>query len=300
MGPEKTSDPFMEIAPADSPAPSATLAPSSQNQQQPGAYQPGAYQPAATSGSGNVPQPVDTNAGAAAYVGAQPYSGAYTYGGAYGGGYANNYTNPYGPVSYAQPYNSAYTPYPSYSRAAFVAGATNPPTQYQPAGTTTTLTAAGVRAAGTTMLNSVQEAMARFARVSAMIDDVLRHLHMLFDAIFGLGYTLGAVHAETRLWLAVKTGPVAAITRAVRSVSSIWRLLTLFFLSPMAGRYSPIALVLRILGLVPEHLADNSFPQNQPFQSSEFFQTDENPEYTDPVDNHTNTAQNFRNGASNM
>lgn len=94
--------------------------------------------------------------------------------------------------------------------------------------------------------------MTRFARVSALIDDVLRHLHMLFDAVFGLGYSIGAVRAETRMWLAVKTGPVAIASRMFRTVASVWRLLTLFFLSPMAGRFSPVALVLRILGLVPD------------------------------------------------
>lgn len=106
--------------------------------------------------------------------------------------------------------------------------------------------------AGTQVLNSMHDAMTRFARVSTLIDDVLRHLHMLFDAVFGLGYSVGAVREEARMWLAVKSGPVALIWRALRTALSVWRVLCIFFMSPMAGRYSPVALVLRILGLVPE------------------------------------------------
>lgn len=291
MGPETASDPFTEDTRTNSQVPQTTSTPSAQNQQSVG------NQPTATTGASYVVPPGETNVGTPTYGGAQPYGGGYPYSSAFAGSYANNYANPYGNVSYAQPYAPAYGAYPTYSRAAFAA--TNPSAQYQSTGTTTAVTAGGVRAAGTTMLNSLQEAMARFARVSALVDDVLRHLHMLFDAIFGLGYTLGAVHAEARLWFAVKTGPVAAFTRAIRSVASVWRLLTLFFLSPMAGRFSPVALVLRILGLVPEDLSD-VYPQNEPFQSSDFFQADDNPDRTDPDSDNMNSSQNIRNSTSNM
>lgn len=102
------------------------------------------------------------------------------------------------------------------------------------------------------VLSGMHDAMSRFARVSSMIEDVLRNLHMLFDAVFGLGYSLGAFRQEARMWLAIKTGPVGFVARVLKRASNVWRLLCLFFMSPMAGRFSPVALVLRILGLVPE------------------------------------------------
>lgn len=102
------------------------------------------------------------------------------------------------------------------------------------------------------VMSGMNDAMARFARVSSMIEDVLRNLHMLFDALFGLGYSLNAFRHEAKMWLSAKTGPFAVVAKIMRRASSVWRLLCLFFMSPLAGRFSPIALVLRILGLVPE------------------------------------------------
>lgn len=98
--------------------------------------------------------------------------------------------------------------------------------------------------------------MARFARVSALLEDVLRHLHMLFDAVFGLAYSVGALRHEVGGWLACKHGPTAAILRLLRRLGGggLWRVLYLVLLSPAAGRFSPVALVLRILGLVPEEV----------------------------------------------
>ncbi|PXF43397.1 hypothetical protein BWQ96_06892 [Gracilariopsis chorda] len=102
------------------------------------------------------------------------------------------------------------------------------------------------------VMSGMHDAMARFARVSSMIEDILRNLHMLFDALFGLGYSLSAFRHEAKMWLSVKTGPLAVVAKIVRRASNVWRLLCLFFMSPLAGRFSPVALVLRILGLVPE------------------------------------------------
>jgi hypothetical protein len=99
----------------------------------------------------------------------------------------------------------------------------------------------------------MQEAMQRFARVSALMEEVLRNLHMLFDGVFGLGYSIGAFHQEASRWLAIKSGPVALLKRIVAHVARLWRLVALFLCSPMAGRFSPVALVLRILGVVPEY-----------------------------------------------
>lgn len=148
---------------------------------------------------------------------------------AYGNAYNPNYASPYGA------YNTGYNPgYPRQPFAQMGQMASN------------------ARETSTMVLTSMHDAMARFARVSSMIEDVLRNLHMLFDAVFGLGYSLGAFQQEARLWMAIKTGPVGVVARVLRRALSIWRLLCLFFVSPLAGRFSPVALVLRILGLVPE------------------------------------------------
>lgn len=152
------------------------------------------------------------------------------YAGAYGNVYNNGYSSGY--PGYGMPYANGY-----------------PSIQRQSAATQL---ASGARETGAMVLSGMQEAMSRFARVSALIEEVLRHLHMLFDALFGLGFSIGAFRQEASLWLAIKTGPVGYLARLVRRASNVWRLLCLFFMSPMAGRFSPVALVLRILGLVPE------------------------------------------------
>lgn len=159
---------------------------------------------------------------------------------------AYNFTNAYNTygASLNNMYNTSYSPYNTYAPA------------YAPYAsqrqTATTQLASGARETGEMVLSGMHEAMARFARVSSMIEEVLRHLHMLFDAIFGLGYSVGAFRREAAQWLAVKTGPVAYLARLIRRAANLWRLLCLFFMSPAAGRFSPVALVLRILGLVPE------------------------------------------------
>lgn len=107
------------------------------------------------------------------------------------------------------------------------------------------------QAGGTALLNGVQEAMHRFARVSSLLEEVLRNLHLLFDGVFGLGYSVVAFYDEAKLWLAVKSGPAAMILRIWRRLRGVWRLLILFFCSPLAGKYSPVALALQIMGLVP-------------------------------------------------
>lgn len=166
------------------------------------------------------------------------YSGGYNHGGGYGG-YGGSYG---GGGMYNSGYSGGYSsgyglPYGSYGM------------QRQNA---TAQLASGARETGEMVLSGMHEAMARFARVSSMIEEVLRNLHMLFDAIFGLGYSVGAFRQEAGQWLAIKSGPVGYVARLIRRAANVWRLLCLFFMSPAAGRFSPVALVLRILGLVPE------------------------------------------------
>jgi hypothetical protein len=112
------------------------------------------------------------------------------------------------------------------------------------------------QAGSAAVVSGMQEAMQRFARVSGLLEEVLRNVHLLFDGVFGLGYSLGAFQDEARMWLAVKSGPVAFALRLLSGMRRLWRLLVLFFCSPMAGRFSPVALVLRIVGVAPD---DSSF-----------------------------------------
>lgn len=137
---------------------------------------------------------------------------------------------PYAPSPY--PYSSFAPPYPY-----------GPYQRHSPLQTATQ--------ASQVVLSNMQHALHRFARVSSLIEDVLRHLHMLFDAVFGLIYSISAARQEVSLWLSAKTPPAAWMRRLLRKVSAIWKVLCVFFVSPLAGRFSPVALVLRILGLVP-------------------------------------------------
>eukprot|EP00737_Agarophyton_chilense_P003609 gb/GEZJ01004277.1/.p1 GENE.gb/GEZJ01004277.1/~~gb/GEZJ01004277.1/.p1 ORF type:complete len:280 (-),score=22.37 gb/GEZJ01004277.1/:285-1124(-) len=167
-----------------------------------------------------------------------PYNGSY--GTSYLGGYGNGFGN------YGAGYGTAFGGY-----SGNYAG--NPAFNF---GTRQQFSAGqvldGARHTSEMVMTGMHDAMARFARISSMIEDILRNLHMLFDALFGLGYSLGAFKHEATMLLAVKTGPVAHIAQLLRRAFSVWRLLCLFFMSPLAGRLSPVALVLRILGLVPE------------------------------------------------
>ncbi|KAI0561038.1 Peroxin 13 [Gracilaria domingensis] len=171
-----------------------------------------------------------------------PYYSPYnpTYGNSYIGGYGNgfgNYGNGYGTTFGS--YSGNFGGNPTFNFAT---------RQQVSAGQVLD----GARQTSEMVMTGMHDAMARFARVSSMIEDILRNLHMLFDALFGLGYSLSAFKHEATMWLAVKTGPVAYVARVLRRAASVWKLLCLFFMSPLAGRFSPVALVLRILGLVPE------------------------------------------------
>lgn len=124
------------------------------------------------------------------------------------------------------------------------------------------------QAGGAAVLSGMQEAMQRFARVSALLEEVLRNLHLLFDGVFGLGYSVGAFHDETQLWLSVKTGPVAFLKRIYLKLARLWRLITLFLCSPFAGEFGPMGLVLRLLGLAPNEQALMTDVGDEIFSSS--------------------------------
>lgn len=105
--------------------------------------------------------------------------------------------------------------------------------------------------AGSAALLGLSEAMQRFARISSILEEVLRNFHMLLDGIFGLGYNLSMFSEEVKAWLTLKVGPGAVIARLLRRAAHYWRQICAFFCSPLAGRFSPVALVLQILGLAP-------------------------------------------------
>lgn len=99
---------------------------------------------------------------------------------------------------------------------------------------------------GVAAVTGVQDAMARFARVSAAVDDALRSLHLLFDALFGLGVAAKALAAETSVMVRAKSGPVAFVVRLLRRLARLWRLLVLAIISPVDA---PLGVILRAIGI---------------------------------------------------
>lgn len=168
---------------------------------------------------------------------ANPYSSYGRYPAPYAGGYVGYGSGVYGASAGYSPYGAGYG-----AGGAMVGG-----------GHLGALagSAQQAQAGGAAVLSGMQEAMQRFARVSGLMEEVLRHLHLLFNGVFGLGYSLGAFHDEARMWLAVKTGPAAFVMRLVAKLTRLWRLITIFLCSPLAGEFSPVSLVLQLLGVAP-------------------------------------------------
>eukprot|EP00173_Palmaria_palmata_P005401 Plantae.Rhodophyta-Palmaria_palmata.ctg9528.p1 GENE.Plantae.Rhodophyta-Palmaria_palmata.ctg9528~~Plantae.Rhodophyta-Palmaria_palmata.ctg9528.p1 ORF type:complete len:241 (+),score=23.99 Plantae.Rhodophyta-Palmaria_palmata.ctg9528:77-799(+) len=168
----------------------------------------------------------------------------------------SGYSSGYG-IGYGSGMYGAGTAYPAYNTAH--GGSYGPPGRATSFGG-----AAGhVETGGAAVISGIQEAMQRFARVSGLLEEILRNLHLLFDGVFGLGYSVAGFYDEARLWLAVKSGPAAFFVRVARKLAKLWRLLTLFFCSPLAGEFSPVGLLLRLLGIAPSedsaHSADVIF-----------------------------------------
>lgn len=149
-----------------------------------------------------------------AYGGAYPYSST-VYGAGYGGGYGAGYGAGYGGMG-------AY------------------------GGMNTMMGGGYGMRRGVAAVAGVQDAMARFARVSAAVDDALRSLHLLFDALFGIGMAFGSLAGEMRVLIRLKSGPAAFLGRMLRRIARIWRFLMVAVMSPID---TPLALLLRILGL---------------------------------------------------
>lgn len=164
---------------------------------------------------------------------AAPPAGGYGYGvspyATYNGGFYGGNNAGYG----------AYSGY-AYGGGAYAGGAA-----YGGGGAYALATRRGAAAAAG-VLGGVQDAMARFARVSAVVDDALRSLHLLFDALFGLGMAIRALAKELRTM--GKT--VTPATYLAKQLRRIVRVLV------AAGRLSPLGILLRLLGFaVPAHPA---------------------------------------------
>eukprot|EP00184_Porphyridium_aerugineum_P000774 CAMPEP_0184697064 /NCGR_PEP_ID=MMETSP0313-20130426/4163_1 /TAXON_ID=2792 /ORGANISM="Porphyridium aerugineum, Strain SAG 1380-2" /LENGTH=290 /DNA_ID=CAMNT_0027155825 /DNA_START=295 /DNA_END=1167 /DNA_ORIENTATION=- len=121
----------------------------------------------------------------------------------------------------------------------------------------------GIMGPGGNVINGMHSIMHSFARVSGLLEELLRNFHMIFESVFGLFYCLGHFKEEVKnafgfefSWDKISIGPI--IKRVLRRVFQLWRLFTLFILSPLAGKYSPVQILLRMLGLTPNSESSSS------------------------------------------
>ena len=105
------------------------------------------------------------------------------------------------------------------------------------------------------LVSGMQDALSRFARVSSMVEDVLRSLHMLFDAVFALAYAIGAVRQEATAWLAL-TKRTSIRGRLKALLVRLCNVLNAVFVSPFAAERSPIVYLLRLLRIIPPSMMD--------------------------------------------
>ncbi|GJQ08527.1 hypothetical protein GpartN1_g318.t1 [Galdieria partita] len=167
-----------------------------------------------------------------------------------GSGWSNNIPfSGYG----AYPYSSGFSPY-SYNGGANQYGSTFYPGTNLPGFNNNPLVQ-NLFSPGQNMLASVQNVMQVFARFSGLMEETMRNLHFVFDSIFSLVQILGLLKQEIFRFVAPKSSLFQPLIRTVEKMLRFWKLFLLFLMSPLAGRYSPVSLVLKILGLVPEENA---------------------------------------------
>eukprot|EP00871_Galdieria_phlegrea_P002787 jgi/Galph1/3509/GphlegSOOS_G2172.1 len=183
--------------------------------------------------------------GSGAY--SNPFSGGYGVGG-YGNsgypysssyGYGPSYNNTIGNMGYGNMFGSSWGNngnwFPGMNMPAF----NNPIMQ-------------NIVAPGQSMLSSLQHAMQVFARFSGMMEEIMRNLHLVFDSIFGLVQILGVLKQEIFRFVAPKSSLFQPVLRVIEKLMRFWKLFLLFIMSPLAGRFSPVTLALKVLGLAPE------------------------------------------------
>jgi hypothetical protein len=172
------------------------------------------------------------------------YTGGYYGGYGMGGGYLGNF---YGPGTYYGGLGSGL--YGGYAALAsrFTNGVVND-------GHSTTSQALGVlqsvMAPGQSAMATLQNVMHAIARVTGILEENMRTIHILFDSVFGLVYNLTFLREELRGALQ-HFRPKSWFTEWLQRILGLWRLLLLLALTPFSLRLPPVAAVLRFLGLVP-------------------------------------------------
>lgn len=105
-------------------------------------------------------------------------------------------------------------------------------------------------APGQSAMATLQHVMHTVARVTGILEENMRNVHIIFDSVFGLVYNLGFLRDETRALLR-GLQPKSWLMRMVQNLVGLWRLALLIALTPLAGRWAPIPWLLRMLRLVP-------------------------------------------------
>uniref|UniRef100_A0A7S1XHJ0 Peroxin-13 n=1 Tax=Compsopogon caeruleus TaxID=31354 RepID=A0A7S1XHJ0_9RHOD len=129
-----------------------------------------------------------------------------------------------------------------------------------------------VMAPGGEMVNTMHGVMYAIARVSGLMEEVLRNFHMIFESVYGLLHSFGVFQQEIVAVMGPeKVQPAGFFRRVLKKVLSFWRVFVLFIMSPLAGRFSPVSVALRILGLAPQQppavevveLNEEEFPEQE-------------------------------------
>ncbi|KAK4532030.1 hypothetical protein CCYA_CCYA10G2887 [Cyanidiococcus yangmingshanensis] len=185
--------------------------------------------------------------GYGAYGGYGAYNSGYYGGYGLGGGHLNSW---YGPSAYYGGLGSGL--YGGYAALAsrFAGGAVGD-------GQSSAAQAMGVlqsvMAPGQSAMATLQNVMHAIARVTGILEENMRNIHILFDSVFGLVYNLTFLRDELRGVLQ-NFRPKFWFTQWLRRLLGVWRLLLLLALTPFSLRLPPVAALLRLLGLVPREL----------------------------------------------
>mmetsp|Transcript_11497 Transcript_11497/g.47824 ORF Transcript_11497/g.47824 Transcript_11497/m.47824 type:complete len:299 (-) Transcript_11497:170-1066(-) len=120
--------------------------------------------------------------------------------------------------------------------------------------------------------NSVQGVMHTVARVSGLLEELMRNFTMIFESIFGLFYSIAAFKEEMGASLPqFEKGFVRRmVMRILRKLYMLFKFFLLFAAAPITHRFSPVRGVLRIFGLLPPALEDERL-------SSDFAQEENQP-----------------------
>ncbi|KAJ8900770.1 hypothetical protein NDN08_000071 [Rhodosorus marinus] len=104
--------------------------------------------------------------------------------------------------------------------------------------------------------NSVQGVMHTVARVSGLLEELMRNFTMIFESIFGLFYSIAAFKEEMGASLPqFEKGFVRRmLMKVLRKLYMLFKFFLLFAASPITHRFSPVRGILRIFGLLPPTL----------------------------------------------